>query len=1209
MRELTHHRAPIQHILRILTIVCLWLVFYALLRPPTIAHAGSFTWTGAGDGSTWTDPSNWNPSNGYPGAEGEDDSATIVRLGGGPANVTLNTSVTLASLSVAEGSTLRGGVVDIKEDFTWSGGRLYNTINVRAGAAMTIQGTDPKTLAKADGGMGMIHNYGDATWRGTGLLTLQTGASIVNTGTFVAEAGTILVGGTCCATNYNTFVNEGLLRVITPFPFPPGQVTFRGAALINSGTVEAVGTTLELEYANHLIHNGSIFTGSGRTRLTGPSADLDGIVTIAAGGTLELASIPSRQGILAGTATINGPGTLLWTGGTLRADLTIARETTMIIRGDADKTLDAGYDGGVLTNDGNVFWENGRLKFDFEPLLVNAGTFTIQSDSVLLANRCCLPPVATFKNAGTLIKSAGTGSSTFQGVGLVNSGVLDIRSGAIDLDNSAHILDQGSVLRGAGRLRVIGPSVDLWGTLAIDAGGTLELAAAPADAATLRGGEIIGAGVITGTGTFLWTGGEIAGAVVIGPQTTLRIDGPDAKVISTGAGTGRLDLLGTGRWAGTGAIRLESGVHGAEFNNRGTFIAESNAAMVGDGSGSQFLNAGAFRHNAAGANNFSGGLVFQNRGTVELSQGALVFDGGAAYLQLGGTTNLAGGTISTTTNIDLRGGSLTGAGTITGTVINKGRIAPGAPLSVLAITGDLVQRADGILDLELGDTAGAAPQAGAAASNLPPVAAPQATNQPLRVFLPLAARAVADVHPGLSDRVIVGGRVTLDGILQLTPLGGIVPPSGATYTLLTYSTRSRTFSHVSGLNAAPPRLRYEPTQMVFDGDAAPRLLLSADARAIAPTVLGRAPYVLNRSVTVVPLQVRVVDHNGAALEGHRLQVSVTADPTSGGHAHGSNPPVRPHGWVLTNPPPAAFPPDNGDSGTTVDRQIAEVRTDANGRVLLYFIAPEFGGLETVRVSSLDQPGLSVDFSLLIKNQDAELDFQLLPGHPAITPIGATAQHADNHYGTEEMIDALVALAVNYDDETGQRLRVNDMSLPWGGLFDIGATPAALWRTPHGGHRWGNQVDIGLVADPPNLVFETMVRDQGRWRVLNEANHYHLVLQDPGQVTVERTVRGVTWESASQRILRVSLQFKNRGSLRIDALHLRELTGSNGVTFVDLSLPVNLGDLGIRGWLSTDVLVQVPAGVRSFSLSPAGVVLADGRTFILPVQGVTVTVPD
>jgi hypothetical protein len=92
-------------------------------------------------------------------------------------------------------------------------------------------------------------------------------------------------------------------------------------------------------------------------------------------------------------------------------------------------------------------------------------------------------------------------------------------------------------------------------------------------------------------------------------------------------------------------------------------------------------------------------------------------------------------------------------------------------------------------------------------------------------------------------------------------------------------------------------------------------------------------------------------------------------------------------------------------------------------------------------------------------------------------------------------------------------------------------------------------------------------------VLNEANHYHLVLQDPGQVTVERTVRGVTWESTSQRILRVSLQFKNRGSLRIDALHLSELTGSNGVTFVDLNLPVNLGDLGIRSWLSTDVLVR------------------------------------
>ncbi|MBK9092077.1 MAG: hypothetical protein IPM84_04735 [Anaerolineae bacterium] len=355
----------------------------------------------------------------------------------------------------------------------------------------------------------------------------------------------------------------------------------------------------------------------------------------------------------------------------------------------------------------------------------------------------------------------------------------------------------------------------MWGTLAIDAGGTLELAAAPTDAATLRGGEIIGAGVITGTGTFLWTGGEIAGAVVVGPQTTLRIDGPDAKVISTGAGTGRLDLLGTGRWAGTGAIRLESGVHGAQFTNRGTLVAESNASMVGDGTGNLFRNVGAFRRNAEGANHFSDDLVFQNRGTVELTQGALVFDSDAGYLQLGGTTNLVGGAISTTTNIDLRGGSLTGVGTIIGTVINKGRIAPGAPLGVLTITGDLVQRADGILELELGNIASATAQANATAANLMQTAVPQPANLAFRVFLPVAeTNPIASVHPGLSDQVAVSGQVTLDGILQLTPLGGIVLPSGATYTLMTYSTRSGEFSHVDGLNAGPPRLRYDPANAI-----------------------------------------------------------------------------------------------------------------------------------------------------------------------------------------------------------------------------------------------------------------------------------------------------------------------------------------------------------------------------------------------------------
>lgn len=42
-------------------------------------------------------------------------------------------------------------------------------------------------------------------------------------------------------------------------------------------------------------------------------------------------------------------------------------------------------------------------------------------------------------------------------------------------------------------------------------------------------------------------------------------------------------------------------------------------------------------------------------------------------------------------------------------------------------------------------------------------------------------------------------------------------------------------------------------------------------------------------------------------------------------------------------------------------------------------------------------------------------------------------------------------------ETGILLRVNDMSLPLGGLFDIDNN----WMSPHSGHRVGLEVDIGV----------------------------------------------------------------------------------------------------------------------------------------------------
>ena len=83
----------------------------------------------------------------------------------------------------------------------------------------------------------------------------------------------------------------------------------------------------------------------------------------------------------------------------------------------------------------------------------------------------------------------------------------------------------------------------------------------------------------------------------------------------------------------------------------------------------------------------------------------------------------------------------------------------------------------------------------------------------------------------------------------------------------------------------------------------------------------------------------------------------------------------------------------------------------------------------------------------------------------------------------------------YDSITSPRLCINDISLPFGGLFDINGN----WRRPHGSHRMGVDIDIAtrvvneqgqVVGDVDRRRLERLVwRYRGTLR--DETNHYHI----------------------------------------------------------------------------------------------------------------------
>lgn len=108
--------------------------------------------------------------------------------------------------------------------------------------------------------------------------------------------------------------------------------------------------------------------------------------------------------------------------------------------------------------------------------------------------------------------------------------------------------------------------------------------------------------------------------------------------------------------------------------------------------------------------------------------------------------------------------------------------------------------------------------------------------------------------------------------------------------------------------------------------------------------------------------------------------------------------------------------------------------------------------------------LNVMYTGLIKLEVKEED--------NIKLVGKTKTHPDNHYGTQALINAITSVAKAYGeacdrgefDIKGKRpegvykkLRVNDMSLKWGGRFDLNADLIP----PHQEHMFGEEVDISI----------------------------------------------------------------------------------------------------------------------------------------------------
>jgi hypothetical protein len=307
----------------------------------------------------------------------------------------------------------------------------------------------------------------------------------------------------------------------------------------------------------------------------------------------------------------------------------------------------------------------------------------------------------------------------------------------------------------------------------------------PASVSVLRlnGGTLAGISTLTVT-NMQWTGGQMTGTGVtcIARSGQLVISGSSLKGFQ-----GRtIENLGTTIWTNTGIILAGAG---AVFCNQGNFELHNDVGFnTAPWAYVRFINYGRLAKVHGTLVSTIGGY-FTNLGTVEIHGGALLV---SRYNQLGGSTKLMGGRLSSGRPIEIQAGTLRGCGDIDVEVVCRGVLEPGNPFGLLRIRDTLIQH--GPIRFRVGHSAD--------------------TNQ--------------------YSRLEVGSQSQILGDLSLLPEEGYMPKAGDVFEVLKSATR------LGGFLSLPPLDFASGLRLLssFDGFS---LVLAASSPPAQPVVLSLAP--------------------------------------------------------------------------------------------------------------------------------------------------------------------------------------------------------------------------------------------------------------------------------------------------------------------------------------------------------------------------------
>jgi uncharacterized repeat protein (TIGR01451 family) len=799
--------------------------------------------------ANWTDTTFWIPNGGFPGCA-PGDAAQVVPSS--PTTIVVNSFIpnpiialnlncngcvidiqsggqlTIAGgASVGSGATLRvsggslvianGGTLTFQtgSSFSFLGGQ----VDLQTGGTLKLTGTSTGTVASG----GVLHMNG-------GTLDIQPSATLAfqNNSVLDVVSGSITGGGTL--NNAGSFQINGASTI--PVSVVVNNLTGGDGLYVNFGTLQlggggtgdaaffvSSGATLDFPSGSYTLGANGVVSGDGTLSVSG--------ATLSIGGVTSPGAFTMTAGTLTGAGFLTVLHTLQWDGGTI----TGSGGTQLAGNGSGNITGNSGIpflDGRTFENYGSINYSANAnpLHIQNSAIFSVFGTFSIVNDAAIIGQT---NGELRVNPNGLMMKTGGSGTAAVSAFTRNNNNIYSFSGtlaftgsgdhtgafiavgggGIIRFGGGTHTLGSNSFIGGGGDIEINNASVSTDGTYdvdnltTIDNGGFLYVMSGGTthDLKLLSGSYLQVGDDFTLENAGVWSCGQMqvtGGAFIVGSGATFTID----SAIST-------PILNQGEILNNGTIVYNSTTNDfelqndADIQNNGLFDIQTDKAIrvgviiIGDGlkkrpaevssrpaalprrqgkrvapnyaSGSPVVfNAGTLQKSAGG-----GTTDFQpdmdTTGTVKLLTGVLSFSNG--FDQMAGTTTLGPGNMAVSGSpLMLTGGTIDGSGTITGDVDNDGgTIAPGgAGVGNLTFTGNYVQHAGVIVG---GDARRRLTNTSGGGSS---------------VDIGLASTASYDI-------LAVNGSVTLDGILNVTLLGGFEPANADTFQPLTFTSKTGDF--------------------------------------------------------------------------------------------------------------------------------------------------------------------------------------------------------------------------------------------------------------------------------------------------------------------------------------------------------------------------------------------------------------------------------